>query len=276
MRRKTNKYLANMNIEKVTNHIVDWLKDYAKHAGVKGFVVGVSGGIDSAVTSALCAKTDLQVICLEMPIHQAPSQVNRALNHIDWLKQQFENVTLVQVNLTTVFDSLIDSLPPVEDEEERFMSLANTRARLRMTSLYYFAALESLLVAGTGNKVEDFGVGFYTKYGDGGVDLSPIADLMKSEVYDVARFLGINKEIIEAAPTDGLWGDDRTDEDQIGASYDELEWAMKTVEQGVNPLEISARQAEVLDIYKRLHKANRHKMIPIPVCEIPETLKTGS
>jgi len=276
VRRKTNKYLAIMNTEKVTNHIVNWLKDYAKRAGLKGFVIGVSGGIDSAVTSALCARTGLQVLCLEMPIHQAPSQVSRALNHIDWLQQNFDNVDLVQVNLTPVFDSLIKSLPSVENEEDRFMSLANTRARLRMTSLYYFAALKGLLVAGTGNKVEDFGVGFYTKYGDGGVDLSPIADLMKSEVYQLAHHMGINKDIIEAAPTDGLWGDDRTDEDQIGASYDELEWAMLTVEAGVNPLELSERQAKVLDIYKRYHKANRHKMVAIPVCEIPASLKTSA
>jgi NAD+ synthase len=262
-----------MNSEKVTNHIVNWLKDYAENAGIKGFVVGVSGGIDSAVTSTLCARTGLEVLCLEMPIHQAPSQVNRALNHIDWLRKEYKNVTMVQVNLTPVFDSLIANLPPVEDEEDRHMSLANTRARLRMTSLYYFAALNGLLVAGTGNKVEDFGVGFYTKYGDGGVDLSPIADLMKSEVYELARYMGVNKDIIEAAPTDGLWGDDRTDEDQIGASYDELEWAMNALESGLENLELTDRQNEVLKIYQKLHNANKHKMVEIPVCEVPASLK---
>ena len=261
-----------MNTEKVTNHIVNWLKDYATKAGVNGFVIGISGGIDSAVTSALCARTGLNLLCLEMPIHQAPSQVNRALNHIDWLNANYKNVDFTQVNLTPVFDSLINSLPKVDNEEERFMSLANTRARLRMTSLYYFAALKGLLVAGTGNKVEDFGVGFYTKYGDGGVDLSPIADLMKSEVYDIARHLGINQEIIEAAPTDGLWGDDRTDEDQIGASYDELEWAMKAIDEGMTD-NLNERQSKVLAIYNKLHNANAHKMIPIPVCEIPEAFK---
>ena len=156
-----------MKVDKVESYIVSWLKEYATKAGVKGFVVGVSGGIDSAVTSTLCAKTGLSTLCLEMPIHQAESQVSRALNHIGWLQSNFENVSLTQVNLTPVFDSLINSLPPVENEEERYMSLANTRARLRMTSLYYFAALNGYLVAGTGNKVEDFGVGFYTKYGDG-------------------------------------------------------------------------------------------------------------
>ena len=153
------------------------------------------------------------------------------------------------------------------------MSLANTRARLRMTSLYYFAGLKNLLVAGTGNKVEDFGVGFYTKYGDGGVDLSPIADLMKSEVYAIASFLEINNEIQEAPPTDGLWGDDRTDEDQLGASYDELEWAMNAQEMGRTTEEFHGRKKEVYKTYLKLNKANKHKMDPIPVCMIPEKLK---
>ncbi|HEX9600571.1 MAG TPA: NAD(+) synthase, partial [Mariniflexile sp.] len=164
------------------------------------------------------------------------------------------------------------SLPFVKNEEERFMSLANTRARLRMTSLYYFAALHKYLVAGTGNKVEDFGVGFYTKYGDGGVDLSPIADLLKTEVYAIAKHLGINQDIIEAAPTDGLWGDDRTDEDQIGASYPELEWAMKMDEAGKHAEDFKGREQVVFNIYKRLNTANKHKMIPIPICEIPNNL----
>ena len=262
-----------MQVEKVTDYIVNWLKEYAQKAGVKGFVVGVSGGIDSAVTSTLCAKTGLPTLCLEMPIHQAESQVNRALNHINWLQQNFDNVSMNQVNLTPVFDSLIQSLPPVENEEDRFMALANTRARLRMTSLYYFAGLDGLLVAGTGNKVEDFGVGFYTKYGDGGVDLSPIADLMKSEVYAIAKFLGVNQDIQKAAPTDGLWGDDRTDEDQLGASYDELEWAMNMQSESKQASDFSGREKKVYEIYIRLNRANQHKMTPIPVCEIPLDLK---
>lgn len=262
-----------MQTEKVINHIVNWLKNYAVNAKMDGFVIGISGGIDSAVTSALCAKTGLEFLCVEMPIHQAPSQVSRAYNHITWLKENFSSVKKIEVNLTPVFDSLIATLPKVENEEARFMSLANTRARLRMTTLYYFAALNKYLVAGTGNKVEDFGVGFYTKYGDGGVDLSPIADLMKSEVYQIAQHLGINKEIIEAAPTDGLWGDDRTDEDQLGASYDELEWAMKMKEEGKNPSDFKDRQKVVFDIYNRLNRANQHKMIAIPICDIPKELK---
>ena len=208
-----------------------------------------------------------------MPIHQAPNQSDRASRHIDWLKDNFPNSKRQPVDLTPVFDSLVAALPPVENEEERFMSLANTRARLRMTSLYYFAALEQYLVAGTGNKVEDFGVGFYTKYGDGGVDLSPIADLMKTEVYAIAKALGINEEIINAAPTDGLWGDDRTDEDQIGASYPELEWAMTMKDEGKTSDDFEGRKKEVFNIFMRLNTINQHKMLPIPVCEIPKPLK---
>ncbi len=262
-----------MQTEKVVDYIVNWLKDYAVKAKMEGFVIGISGGIDSAVTSALCARTGLELLCLEMPIHQAPSQVSRAQNHINWLKSNYEKVSMKEVELSSVFDSLVAAFPAVVNEEERFMSLANTRARLRMTSLYYFAALKRYLVAGTGNKVEDFGVGFYTKYGDGGVDLSPIADLMKSEVYEIARFLGINQEIIDAAPTDGLWGDDRTDEDQIGASYDELEWAMKMQEKGRNLDQFVGRERTVFEIYTRLNKINQHKIQPIPVCEIPTQFK---
>lgn len=262
-----------MKTQKVIDYIVNWLKEYATNANVKGFVIGISGGIDSAVTSTLCAKTGLPLVCLEMPIHQAENQVSRARNHILWLQKQFEHVSSEEVNLTPVFDSLVTAFPKVEHEEDRFMALANTRARLRMTSLYYFAGLHSLLVAGTGNKVEDFGVGFYTKYGDGGVDLSPIADLMKSEVYQIAELLGVNQEIQNAAPTDGLFGDNRSDEDQIGASYDELEWAMNMQEQGKVIDDFTGRQKEVYSIYTRLNKMNQHKMQPIPICNIPIDLK---
>jgi len=262
-----------MQTEKVVDHIVNWLKEYALNAKMNGFVIGISGGIDSAVTSTLCAKTGLDLLCLEMPIHQASSQVSRAMNHINWLKSNFSKISVEQVELTPVFDSLVNAFPPVENEDDRFMSLANTRARLRMTSLYYFAALEKYLVAGTGNKVEDFGVGFYTKYGDGGVDLSPIADLMKSEVYEIASYLGLNQELIDAAPTDGLWGDNRTDEDQIGASYDELEWAMKMQGKKSDSTQYSTRENRVIEIYTRLNKMNQHKMLPIPICEIPLQLR---
>lgn len=263
-----------MQTEKVIDHIVNWLKDYANNAKLKGFVIGVSGGIDSAVTSTLCARTGLDLLCLEMPIHQGSNQVTRADDHIAWLMENHSTVKRQHVNLTPVFDSLVDVFPNVENEEERFMSLANTRARLRMTSLYYFAALKGYLVAGTGNKVEDFGVGFYTKYGDGGVDLSPIADLLKTEVYELGRVLGVSKAIMEAAPTDGLWGDSRTDEDQIGASYPELEWAMKMDDENKTIADFSDREREVFTIYKRFNSANKHKMVPIPVCDIPDSLKT--
>ena len=262
-----------MQTEKVIDHIVNWLKDYALKANIKGFVIGISGGIDSAVTSTLCAKTGLDLMCIEMPIHQAKNQEDRASRHIEWLEKNFKGASRQPVNLTPVFDSLIEALPPVESEEERFMSLANTRARLRMTTLYYFAALHGYLVAGTGNKVEDFGVGFYTKYGDGGVDLSPIADLLKTEVYAIGKVLGVHEEILTAAPTDGLWGDDRTDEDQIGASYPELEWAMESNDAGKKAEDFSGRKKEVFTIFKKLNTINQHKMLPIPVCEIPQTLK---
>ncbi|MEE9362961.1 MAG: NAD(+) synthase [Cellulophaga sp.] len=262
-----------MQTEKIIDHIVHWLKDYATNAKMNGFVIGISGGIDSAVTSALCAKTGLDLMCIEMPIHQETSQVSRASNHIQWLKKEFSSVSRQETNLTSVFDQLVDAFPSVENEQDRFMALANTRARLRMTTLYYFAALKKYLVAGTGNKVEDFGVGFYTKYGDGGVDLSPIADLMKSEVYEIAKALGINQEIIEAAPTDGLWGDDRTDEDQIGASYPELEWAMAMTNEEKTVNDFSGRRKEIFLIYTRLNTINQHKMLPIPVCNIPIELK---
>lgn len=262
-----------MQTEKVVDHIVNWLKDYATNANMKGFVIGISGGIDSAVTSTLCAKTGLDLLCLEMPIHQGKNQVTRADRHIDWLIDNFNNVQRQMVNLTPVFDNLVNAFPEVENEMNQFMALANTRARLRMTSLYYFAALRGYLVAGTGNKVEDFGVGFFTKYGDGGVDLSPIADLLKTEVYEVGRELGINQEIMDAAPTDGLWGDSRTDEDQLGATYPELEWAMEMDEKGKTMKDFSGRQKQVFSIYKKFNSANRHKMVPIPVCMIPNSLK---
>ena len=262
-----------MQTEKVVDHIVNWLKDYATNAGMNGFVLGISGGIDSAVTSALCAKTGLRTLCLEMPIHQHADHVTRAQEHIGWLKQHYANVSNLEVNLTPVFDNFKKVVPKVEASEALDLTLANTRARLRMSTLYYFAGLHSYLVAGTGNKVEDFGVGFYTKYGDGGVDLSPIADLMKTEVYEIAKFLGITEEIVTAAPTDGLYGDTRTDEDQIGASYPELEWAMEEAENGKSVEDFEGRKKEVFKIYESRHHANSHKMNPIPVCTIPVNLK---
>jgi NAD+ synthase len=259
-----------MKKKQTVDHIVKWLRNYCETNGMKGFVIGVSGGIDSALTSTLCAMTDKPTLLVEMPIHQAPSQVSRAQQHIAFLENRFENVTSIQVELTTSFDTLVQALPTADNDYLYQLSLANTRARLRMTTLFYLAGIHKHLVAGTGNKIEDFGVGFFTKYGDGGVDLSPIADLTKSEVYLLAELLDVNEEILNAAPTDGLFGDDRSDEDQIGASYPELEWAMNYVSTGEK---LSKREQEVLDIYKKLNKQNQHKMQPIPVCIIPEDLR---
>lgn len=263
----------NFNPKEINEHIVKWLLDYATHAKVKGFVVGISGGIDSALTSTLCAQTGLPTLCVEMPIHQAESHVNRANEHIDQLKGRFPNVLNERADLTPVFETFKNQVSSSENEAVLNLTLANTRARLRMTTLYYFAGIHGLLVAGTGNKVEDFGVGFFTKYGDGGVDISPIADLMKSEVRALATFLDVPKSIIQAKPTDGLFGDDRSDEDQLGASYDELEWAMTEYEKGSREEDFSYRKLEVFKIFKRLHTVNQHKMNPIPVCIIPKYLK---
>jgi NAD+ synthase len=257
----------------VADFISGWLKEYVGASSSKGYVIGVSGGIDSALTSTLCARTGLPVLCVEMPIHQDPAQISRAQNHIAWLQQRYPNVSSARTDLSGTFDVMNGALPRAEAEHTQMLALANLRARLRMTCLYYYAGIHSLLVAGTGNKVEDFGIGFYTKYGDGGVDLSPIADLTKSEVYAIAAELGVIREILEARPTDGLWGDNRSDEDQIGATYPELEWAMQFDASGSTETEISERQMTVLAIFRRMHKANRHKMLPIPVCLIPQNLR---
>lgn len=254
--------------EKVNTQIVKWLTDYAKNAKSNGFVIGISGGVDSAVTSTLCAQTGMDVLCVEMPIHQATSHVSRAQEHIKQLKERFPNVKSAASDLTSVFETFKKVVPEHQDTAKMNLSLANTRARLRMSTLYYYAGIYGLLVAGTGNKVEDFGVGFYTKYGDGGVDLSPIADLLKSDVYALGEYLKVPNSILIAAPTDGLFGDDRSDEDQLGASYDELEWAMLQDEIGKTISEFEGREKEVFESYKRLNTANQHKMNPIPVCII--------
>ena len=238
--------------------ISDWIKGYAEENNISSLVIGVSGGIDSAVTSTLAAMTGLETIVLSMPIHQNEKQVTLQQEHIKWLQSKYDNVVSLKFDLTPTYESFKATLNPYVND----LSLANTRARLRMTTLYQIAAMYGGIVVGTGNKVEDFGVGFYTKYGDGGVDISPIADLMKSEVYAIGRSLGIISGIMEAAPTDGLWGDSRTDEEQIGASYDDLEWAMlyKGSEE-----ELTDKELEILNIYRTLNNNNKHKMEPIPV-----------
>jgi len=259
---------STINVNQVNTHIVNWLKSYAENTKVNGFVVGISGGVDSAVTSTLCAQTGLQVLCVEMPIHQHQSHVSRAKEHIEQLKKRFPNVSSVHTDLTAVFESFKNQVPTDFDENKLNLTLANTRARLRMTTLYYYAGVHGLLVAGTGNKVEDFGVGFYTKYGDGGVDLSPIADLMKSDVFALATYLEVPNSILVAQPSDGLFGDEKTDEQQLGASYDELEWAMLEDENNNDSTNYTEREKKVFEIYKRLNTINQHKMNPIPVCVI--------
>ncbi len=268
---------SNLNFSAAADGITEWLKEYANKSGSNGFVMGVSGGIDSAVVSTLCAKTGLKLLVLEMPIHQSSAEVYRAQEHIKWLKANYPNVESKVIDLTDAYDILCEDYDKGDHcfgkkitEEQFFFSMANTRSRLRMTTLYQFAGMYRMLVAGTGNKVEDFGIGFYTKYGDGGVDLSPIADLMKSEVYTLGRELGIIESILTAAPTDGLHSDGRTDEQQLGCTYSELEQAMNYTLS--NPYytpedleSLTKRQRDVLVIYKNRHTANLHKMTPIPV-----------
>ena len=255
-----------MKHQEIINHIVNWLKEYSINSKTEGFVIGISGGIDSALTSTLCALTGKKVICLNMPIRQHKTEYDRGNEHILWLKKNYPNVTSAEINLTSIFEEMEKTY---DSTIQDFLTMANTRARLRMTTLYAYAGHHKLLVAGTGNKIEDFGIGFFTKYGDGGVDMSPIADLMKSQVYALAAKVGVVDAILNARPTDGLFADGRTDEDQIGASYDELEWAMLYVE-SKQSYTLSDRQKIVMEIYQSRNKANRHKMESIPVCIIPK------
>jgi NAD+ synthase len=259
---------SQFNGAKIAGFISSWMNDYADTANIDSFVVGVSGGIDSAVTATLCLMTGRPVYVVDMPIHQASSEVERSRELCKLLESRFNNFEMITVPLTEVYEATKSALPEIEDISGG-LTFANTRARLRMTTLYALAAQRRALVVGTGNKIEDYGVGFFTKYGDGGVDISPIADLVKSEVYKVGEAIGVPRSILEAAPTDGLWGDDRTDEDQIGASYPELEIAMKFSEDQGDPSTLSGRALDVYEIYTRLNKANQHKMLPIPVCTIP-------
>jgi len=248
---------------KLHEEISNWLGDYLKESNLESFVIGISGGIDSALTSTLCAKTGLKTIVVSLPIHQNKEQLLRAYNHIEWLKKQFSNVEYINIDLTQTFESFKSLFESPSD-----LSLANSRSRLRMITLYQIASTNNGLVVGTGNKIEDFGVGFFTKYGDGGVDISPIADLTKTEVRQISKELGVIEEILIAKPTDGLWEDDRTDEEQIGATYEKLENIINLI--GENSKEdvinnISGRKREVLKIYLDLNKKNKHKMIPIPI-----------
>ena len=242
--------------------ISDWIREYAWENNISTLVVGVSGGVDSAVTSTLCAKTGLRTKVINMPINQNISQYNLSNQHIGWLKGKWDNVEDLIIDLTETYEVFNSKL---NDFNVSDLSMANTRARLRMSTLYALAGSNNGIVVGTGNKVEDFGVGFFTKYGDGGVDISPIADLYKSEVYSLAKSLQIIQSIQDAPPTDGLWNDGRTDEDQIGATYEELEWAMNEIENPSLEKELNERLAEVMRIYLKFNNMNSHKMIPIPI-----------
>ena len=259
-----------MKRQVVCDFIVQWLADYCNQINAEsyGFVVGISGGIDSALTSTLCALTGKNTLLLNLPIRQKKEEYERGTKHIAQLCNRFANCSELEIDLTDVFNHLEKTLPV--KVKAHGLSMANTRARLRMTTLYAVAQANKCLVVGTGNKIEDFGVGFFTKYGDGGVDISPIADLTKSQVFQLAEHLGVIPDILNAPPTDGLWEDGRVDEDQLGATYPELEWAMefKDDENLLTP-----RQKDVLAIYRKFNAMNLHKMRPIPVCILPKQLK---
>ena len=244
-----------MNLSEKTKFISNWIKSYVDHMPSKAesLVIGISGGIDSSVSSTLSAMTGIKTIVLTMPIRQKDNQHDLSLKHQEWLTKKFKNVEAHTISLDKLFEAFSSTLNEFDNEH----GFANSRARLRMTTLYQVAAANKGIVVGTGNKVEDFGVGFYTKYGDGGVDISPIADCNKTEVWQLGKELGILKEIIDAPPTDGLWDDGRTDEGQLGFRYQDLEDAMK------NPN--SPHRQE----YEKIRKQNLHKMEPIPVCKIP-------
>ena len=264
-------------------HIVRWLKQYARSAKIDTFVVGISGGIDSSVVSALCAETGLKTIVVQMPIRQNRKLDNLSSAQAGWLLERYpDTVTHISLNMTSVFDAFERKTLPVcnQDFAEQLptveLAFANSRARLRMMTLYQIAQCHSGIVVGTGNRVEDFGVGFFTKYGDGGVDISPIGDCLKTEVWDMGREFGLSQEIIDAAPTDGLWDDGRTDEGQLGMSYPDLERMMaldflqrcKAVDSDMpGSAKLSADDRKKLKQYQDTRARNLHKMLPIPVCK---------
>ena len=245
-----------MNSIKKIDYISNWIKEYASSLSFQpaSLVIGVSGGIDSAITSTLCAKTGLKTIAISMPIKQNLNQHDLSLKHLDWLKNNFENVETKIIELDNVFASFENTMKDFNNS----LAFANSRSRLRMVTLYQIAQANKGIVVGTGNKVEDFGVGFYTKYGDGGVDISPIADCKKTDVWNIGKSLGVIDEIIKAAPTDGLWDDSRNDESQLGLSYEEIEDAMEN------------SNSKHIKKYQEIREPNLHKMKPIPVCILPK------
>ena len=242
-----------MLVKQRIDFVSNWIKNYIDQSSNQSFnlVIGVSGGIDSAVTSTLCAKTNKKTIVVSMPIRQNNNQHSLSLEHIDWLKLNFRNVDSYIINLDEIFKLFQDTMKNFDSE----LAFANSRSRLRMVTLYQIAQSKNALVVGTGNKVEDFGIGFYTKYGDGGVDILPIGDCTKTEVWEMGKVLGISKNIIEAKPTDGLWDDSRNDEEQIGLSYKQLEEAMDNSE------------SKYFEKYTKIRKPNLHKMNAIPICK---------
>ena len=242
------------NYKKIKNNIIDWIIDYTQSNNIKSLVVGVSGGIDSAVVSTLCAKTELPTYVLTMPLHSKKENTKLSDAHAKALMKKYSNVRVVNIDLSDTYESLLFNID--QDFVNNKLANANTKSRLRMVSLYQVAGSVGGIVVGTGNKVEDYGIGFYTKYGDGGVDIAPIADLYKTEVRELGGYLGVMNEIIDATPTDGLWDDGRSDEDQIGATYSELEEAM---ENGTG---------KAVDILYKFNRQNKHKMEPIPTFEL--------
>jgi len=246
-----------MNNQEKIVFISNWISTYVKSMTIpaKSLIVGISGGIDSALTSTLSCMTNIETFLVSMPINTNKNSSNLSNVHGEWLTKKYDNANHLTIDLTSAFETFRKSLN--DSNQKSDLGLANSKARLRMMTLYQVAAAQEGIVVGTGNKVEDFGVGFYTKYGDGGVDISPIADLMKSEVKILSEYLKIDKRIIDADPTDGLWDDGRTDEKQLGLSYDQLEEAMDNIK--------SNNRAK----YESIRNANLHKMNPIPVCRIP-------
>lgn len=275
---KTNAAPGTLTPRQRIKHIVRWIKGYARSAKINHLVVGISGGIDSSVVSALCAETGLPTTVIQMPIRQAKKLDQRSSMQAAWLLERYKNVTHINLDLTSVFNGFEKKLEPVcRDSEHVLLAWANSRARLRMMTLYQIAQAKGGIVVGTGNRVEDFGVGFFTKYGDGGVDISPIGDCMKTEVWDMGRDLGLPQEIIDAEPTDGLWDDGRTDEGQLGMSYPELENAMRLDQWQQDEshltdglLTMSRDEKIQLKRYQQIRSRNMHKMLPIPVCKMPK------
>jgi len=251
-----------IDYKNLSNEIQQWIKNYVLDNNIKTLVVGVSGGIDSAVVSTLCSKTGIPTIAIGMPLNSKPENTKLSNIQLEFLSKL--NVQTIEIELSETFKSLEQNIPFLFKSE---LSSANSKSRLRMITLYHVASTVNGIVVGTGNKVEDFGVGFFTKYGDGGVDISPIADLYKTEVRELGRYLGVPQEIIDAVPTDGLWDDNRNDESQIGATYEELEWVM---EYGMNKSIYTDKEYNTLEIYQNYNRKNKHKMVPIPIFDLKE------